>query len=56
MSKETRQAIRKKLEKVGGKLSSSEFDKIKERLDVSGKLIRQQVKREDIKLPKSRTA
>jgi hypothetical protein len=51
MGKETRQAIRGQLEKVGGKLSSSEFDKIKERLDVSGKLIRQQAKREDIRLP-----
>jgi len=51
MGKKTRQAIRGQLEKVGGKLSSSEFDKIKERLDVSGKLIRQQAKREDIRLP-----
>jgi hypothetical protein len=53
MGKETRQAIRKKLEKVGGKLSSSEFDKIKEKLDVSGKLIRQQAKKEGIRLPGS---
>ena len=51
MGKETRQAIRGQLEKVGGKLSSSEFDKIKERLDVSGKLIRQQAEKEGVRLP-----
>ena len=53
MGKETRQAIRGQLEKVGGKLSSSEFDKIKERLDVSGKLIRQQAEIKGVRLPGS---
>ena len=51
MGKETRQAVRGQLEKAGGKLSSSEFDKIKERLDVSGKLIRQQAEKKGIRLP-----
>ena len=53
MGKETRQAIRGQLEKVGGKFSSSEFDKIKERLDVSGKLIRQQAEIKGVRLPGS---
>ena len=51
MGKETRQGVRRQLGKTGGKLSSSEFDKIKDKFDVSGKFIRQEARKEGIRLP-----
>ena len=51
MGKETRQGVRRQLGKTGGKLSSSEFDEIKDKFDVSGKFIRQEARKEGIRLP-----
>ena len=51
MGKETRQGVRGKLEKIGGKLSSSEHGKLKDKFDVSGKFIRQEARKEGIRLP-----
>ena len=48
MGKETRQSVKDALKKVGTKLGTLEFDKIKERLDVSGRLIKQQAEKKGI--------
>ena len=53
MGKETRQGVRGKLEKIGGKLSSSELGKLKEKFGVSGKFIKQEAKKKGIRLPGS---
>jgi hypothetical protein len=51
MGKETRQGVRRQLGKTGGKLSSSELGKLKDKFDVSGKFIRQEARKEGIRLP-----
>ena len=51
MGKETRQGVRRQLGKTGGKLSSSELGKLKDKFDVSGKFIKQEARKEGIRLP-----
>ena len=53
MGKETRQGVRRQLGKTGGKLSSSELGKLKEKFGVSGKFIKQEAKKKGIRLPGS---
>ena len=54
MGKEARQGVRGKLEnKIGGKLSSSELGKLKEKFGVSGKFIKQEAEKKGIRLPGS---